>query len=463
MVSNRLWGRVLAMGAAAIGLLMAAAPAAAPAAAVPRPAGRSPVPVTGPITEFSRACPGQNAEVEQAVDPRRGYVYEEWMGCRDRIGFATSADGGRTFTRPVVLAGSSGAWDPAVAVAPDGTVYAAFMNSTKHHTFPVVEASFDHGRTFPQVRRIVPKKADNWGDRDFIAVAPDGAVYLTWDYGPSAKAVTYICTKGGSCSFATGDLNVVIQKSTDGGKTWGPVVHVSPGFPASGGDSAPLLVEPSGRIDVEYQGYHITSRTKYTMTPAHSFATSSVDGGRTWSSPARIGPARLTMSLAEWWIDGDIGADAAGNLYATWDTQVAGRDIGWLSYSTDHGRTWSPLQRVTPDDDNATHIVQVVGGRAGVAYVGWLADSSSRGYALYLRPFSIARGWLSGPVRVSRQFGKRSVWPGDTFGISMEPMAHGSPRAGWPRVVVSWGSAVSRQRHPNSEDFAAIVAFPPGK
>ncbi len=198
------------------------------------------------------------------------------------------------------------------------------------------------------------------------------------------------------------------------------------------------------------------------MTPAHSFFTSSADGGKSWWAPVRIGPARLTMSLAEWWIDGDISADAAGNLYVTWDTQHAGQDTGWLAYSTDHGRTWSPLQLITPDTDNATHIVQVTGGRPGTAFVGWLADNSSRGYALYLRPFSIRKGWLSGPVRVSRQFGNRSIWPGDTFGISMAPAAQQRPRDGWQRLIVSWGSAVSKQRHPDSEDFSAIVAFPQG-
>ena len=458
-MTGRLPGlRLPAIGITVIALAMSTAPVASAA----RVAAGPPGPVISPITEFSR-CAGQNAEVEQAVDAARGFVYEEWMGCGNRIGFATSADGGRHFSKPVVLARSSGAWDPAVAVAPDGTVYAAFMNSTKHHTFPVVEASFDHGRTFPRVRQVVPRQRDNWGDRDFIAVGPDGAIYLTWDYGPSAQAVTYICSKGGSCAFATGDLNVVVQKSTDAGKRWGPIVPVSPGFPASGGDSAPLLVEPSGRIDVEYQGYHITSKTKYTMTPAHSYFTSSADGGRRWSAPVRIGPARLTMSLAEWWIDGDISADAAGNLYATWDTQHAGRDVGWLSYSTDHGKTWSPLRRVTPDADNATHIVQVAGGRPGTAYIGWLADNSPHGYALYLRPFSIRKGWLSGPIRVSPQFGNQSVWPGDTFGISVPLTAHRHPRGGWQRVIVSWGSAVSKQPHPDSEDFSAIVAFPPAR
>jgi hypothetical protein len=233
---------------------------------------------------------------------------------------------------------------------------------------------------------------------------------------------------------------------------------VSPGFPASGGDSAPLLVEPDGRIDVEYQGYHITNDVTYTMTPAHSYFTSSDDGGETWSIPVQVGPDRLSMSEAEWWIDGDLGRDAAGNLYITWDTQHDGSDVGWLSYSIDHGKTWSALQRVTPDADNATHIVQVVGGRGGVAYVGWLADSSSLGYAQYVRAFSISRGWTSAPVRISNQFGDAAVWPGDTFGISVlsgvDPATPGSQS-----LAVSWGSAVADKPNPHSAIFEAVVSI----
>jgi hypothetical protein len=48
----------------------------------------------GAVTNISGSCKGQNAEVEQAVDAARGYVYEEWIGCSG-IGFARSIDGGR--------------------------------------------------------------------------------------------------------------------------------------------------------------------------------------------------------------------------------------------------------------------------------------------------------------------------------------------------------------------------------
>jgi len=405
----------------------------------------------GPVSDISGSCSGQNAEVEQAVDPKLGYVYEEWMGCRG-IAFARSTDGGATFQTPISVPGSIGSnlntWDPAVTVAPDGTVYAAFMIAHSSQWYPVVAASFDHGVTFPQVTQVVPPDPKNWGDRVFLATGPDGTLYLTYDYGPERTSVTYLCATSGSCAFATGDLNVVMQKSTDRGKTFGPMTYVSPGFPASGGDSAPMVVEPNGRIDVLYQGYHITDTTTYAMDPGYDYFTASSDGGTTWSTPVRLGPDSGTMSLSEWWIDGDIAMDAGGNLYAVWDTQGLDNDIGWLSYSTDHGATWSNPVQVPPDQLNVPHVMEVSGGGSGIAYVSFFSGADPRGYAEYLRTFSTTRGWLGAPVLVSPEFGDTSVWPGDTFGISTLSPGH---------VVLSWGSATPSSGK-KSDIFAANVA-----
>ena len=438
--------------AKAFGLLIGIAPlfGAAPAAT-----GAMTFSVS-PIADVSASCSGQNAEVEQAVDPLLGYVYETWMGCKG-IAFARSTDGGMTFDPPNSVPGSVGsnvnAWDPAVAVAPDGTVYAAFMLAKSNQWYPVVAASFDHGQTFPQVSSLLPPDAKNWGDRDFIAVAPDGTVYVTWDYGPERTSVTFICTTGGSCAFATGDLNAVIQKSTDRGSTWSSMSAISPGFPASGGDSAPLVIEPSGRIDVLYQGYQITNTTTYTMDPAFSYFTASSDQGSTWSPPVRVGPTAGTMSLAEWWIDGAIGIDTGGNLYATWDTQGTNadgspNDVGWLSFSTDHGQRWSTPVQAPLDRLNVPHIMEVAGAGSGIAYVGWLTNANPLGYGAYLRAFSIARGWLSEPVQVSAQFGDSSVWPGDTIGISTLSAND---------LVMSWGSATPTDGK-KADIFAANIA-----
>ena len=400
----------------------------------------------GPVREISR-CPGDNTEVEQAVDPTGSYVYEEWIGCNG-IGFARSTDGGLHFGRVVRLRGSRPeSWDPAVTVAPNGTVYAAFIVGQRSRAFPVVLASFDHGASFPQETALVPPRRNSWGDRDFIAAGSNNTVYVTWDYMPYLSAIKVRCPRGGSCAFTAGDLNIVMQVSTNGGKTFGPMIHVSPGYPASGADSAPLLVEPRGRIDVLFERYRVTRRRTLTLGTGSHYFTSSSDRGHTWSKPVKVGGSVGTISPLDWWIDGAIAIDAGGNLYATWDTQGRRHDMGWLAYSTDHGVTWSAPVRVTRDVAKVPHIVQPAGGADDIAYVGWLTDQRPWGYAQYLRTFSIARGWLSPPRRISRQFGDPGIWPGDTFGISTL----------FPKdVVVSWGSGL-RSSGRRSEIFARPV------
>jgi hypothetical protein len=441
-----------------VGLLGGLAAAlVAPTNALAAAAGYTP----GPISEMNTNCSGQNAEVEQAVDPKvyngvGPFVYEEWMGCNGIL-FSRSTDGGQTFSPAVDVPGSVGSttnsWDPALAVGPDGTVYAAFMVAKNADWFPMVARSTDHGATFPEVSAVPPANHKNWGDRDFIAVGPDGTVYVTWDYGPERTSVTFICSSSGSCAFLTGDLNVVMQVSSDRGQTWSQQYDVSPGFPASGGDSGPMVVEPNGRVDVLYQGYQITNTTTFAMNPATSFFTASTDHGQTWSKPVAVGSSAGTMSLDEWWIDGDIGLDSAGNLYASWDTQVedANRnllsDTGWLSFSTDHGKHWSAPMQGPTDTSAVPHIMEVAGAGSGIAYVSWLSNSNPAGYAEYLRTFSTTSGWLGAPTTVSTQFGDPSVWPGDTTGISTL-----SPTT----VVVSWGSATPSTAK-KSEIWASTV------
>jgi hypothetical protein len=412
--------------------------------------------IVGPINEVS-TCGGQNAEVEQAVDANLGYVYEAWMGCKG-IAVARSTDGGHSFAAPINMPDTVGSnlntWDPAVAVAPNGTVYVSFMLARGGQWYPVVDASFDHGASFTQSSSLIPPDPKNWGDRDFIAVGPDGTVYVTWDYGPERTSVTFICASNGSCAFLTGDLNVVLQKSTDGGKSWSTMSHISPGFPASGGDSAPLVVEPNGRIDVLYQGYQITNPTTYTMNPAYSYFTASTDGGTSWSTPVAVGPQGGTMSLSEWWIDGGIGIDTAGNLYATWDTQGTNpdgtaNDIGWLSFSTDHGTHWSAPNQAPPDRLNVPHIMAVTGGGDGVAYLSWLSNSNPAGYAEYLRAFSVLRGWISAPTQISTRYGSTAVWPGDTTGLSTLSPDH---------IVASWGSDYPAVSGKQAQIYAANIA-----
>ncbi|HEY2261377.1 MAG TPA: sialidase family protein [Streptosporangiaceae bacterium] len=404
----------------------------------------------GPVTDVSGARAGQNAEAEQAVAPPR-YAYEAWIGCGGE-GFARPVDGGRHFSAPVTLPDSGGSDDPAVAVAPDGTVYVSCPRYRGSHAYPVVAASFDRGAAFSRASSPTPHVAGNWGDRDFIAAGRGGTAYVTWDYGPGAADVKIVCSPAGSCAYGAVDATAVIQKSTDHGKTWGPITPMQPGFPAGGGSDASVLVQPGGVVDALMLDHPLDPGT-FAVHPGHGCFTSSSDGGRTWSPAVGVGGSAGSIAILTWRIDGDLSTDRAGNLYAPWDTQTSSGDIGWLSYSTGRGRAWSAPVRVTADQDNAVHNVESAGAGPGVAGIAWQAGNSPQGYAAYLRPFSVRRGWPAPVTQVSGQYGNPAIWPGDPFGISVLPGQHGP---GAPEhVALSWGSAVAGSQ--NSEIYATVA------
>src|SRR5260370_34231692 len=84
-----------------------------------------------PMTDISR-CAGSSSEVEEAFAPP-GYVYAEWIGCGG-IGFARSADSGPHFGPALTVPRSRGfSWDPAITVAADATLYAAFLHASPPH------------------------------------------------------------------------------------------------------------------------------------------------------------------------------------------------------------------------------------------------------------------------------------------------------------------------------------------
>jgi hypothetical protein len=402
-------------------------------------------------------CPAPpNAEVVQAVDGH--YVYEVWIGCNRSIGFARSTNGGKSFGPSRVVRGSHRiglhSWDPAIAVAPGGTVYVAYMvgppEAARGSTAPMrpaVAVSHDHGRSFDRVSLLpVPTTGKpNWGDREFVAVGPNGTVYVTWDYGPRRDQVRIQCPPTSSCYFNAGDFNAVFQKSSNGGKTWTSLTPISPGFPLGGVYSAPIVAEPDGTLDVLYW-QHTTNPTTLGVSAGRQYFTSSKNGGSSWSSSVVVGAQAGTIGLEDWWIDGSLDVDPAGNLYATWDTQRGATDTAWLAWSTNGGKRWSSPLRVT--SGGSGHLSEVAAAGPRDVYVGWQTIVRGKGYGTFLRRFSLGKGWTGPAVRISPAFGKSSVWPGDTFGLSTK---NGS-------AVLSWGSAIKGRQ--TSDIYFATARLP---
>ena len=120
-----------------------------------------------------------------------------------------------------------------------------------------------------------------------------------------------------------------------------------------------------------------------------------------------------------------------------------------VKLSTDGGARWSVPVQAPADRLNVPHIMEVTGGGSGIAYVSWLSDSNPAGYALFLRAFSVSKGWLSAPAQISADYGSSAVWPGDTTGLSeLSPTD----------VVASWGSDYTDVSGNLAEIYAANIA-----
>jgi len=300
---------------------------------------------------------------------------------------------------------------------------------------PRVAVSNNHGQSFARYSTAQTPASEhpNFGDRPFIAVGSGGTLYMTWDYGPRRDQIKIICPPTSSCYFGGGDFNAVLQKSADGGKTWTDLVPISPGYPLGGVYTAPIVAEPNGTLDVLYLHFP-TDPDTLAVSPGNEYFIRSTDGGDSWSQPVAVGPKVGTIGLKVWWIDGSLALGGDGTLYAGWDTQGNGHDTAWLSWSKNGGKTWSAPRKAA--SSRTEHLTQVAAAGRGNVFVGWQTVVTGKGYAMFLRRYSVGHGWTGPARRISPAYGQAKIWPGDTFGLSAK---NGS-------ALLSWGSAVKPRK-----------------
>lgn len=450
----------------------------ASASAVGSPAGTVGRTVVGPQIPVSWSIPGQNAEVEQAIDPATHYLYTVWMGgpIASRIAFARSMDGGASFGPALTIPGSkefsnstryTASLDPAIATSSNGTIYVSYeqynltLATGKFWGYVSVAASYDHGKSFTLQGRPLARLTSVTGltvDRDFLAVAPNGTLYVSWSMIPNQVnwtgnvSVAFHHNPGGWGGGGTnrGELNVVISWSRDGGRTWSRPHPVEPGYPFGGGDCAPLVIESSGAIDMVFQQYRSLPRQPGNFSDAQLVFTRSTDGGRTWTAPVVVGNPADRISTNVWWIDANLALGPGGTLYATYDSQLPSQDVGWLVYSTNHGRSWSPPVRMTSASGGAMHIIQVTVGPDGTAFVGWITNDSARGWDAYVAAYSVLEQEKTGPVRVNAYYDQTLVWPGDTIGLVT--WGHGT-------VALAYGIGQDHHGFYSDRIFNVVVQF----
>ncbi|MFD5481064.1 exo-alpha-sialidase [Streptomyces hawaiiensis] len=169
-------------------------------------------------------------------------------------------------------------------------------------------------------------------------------------------------TSGTLLAFAEGrvlncgdaaDIDIVLKRSTDGGRTWGPLQVVTEGAGDTHGNPAPLVDRRTGRILLA-ETYN-TGRTDAgnctvpcDRTPHLQY---SDDDGRTWSEPRDLSDEILPGHWNSWYATGPVHGiqltrgEHAGRLVfgvntETWNGSRVSANHAALIVSDDGGDSW---------------------------------------------------------------------------------------------------------------------------
>jgi sialidase-1 len=179
----------------------------------------------------------------------------------------------------------------------------------------------------------------------------------------------------GRTSGDSGDINMVLKRSTDGGKTFGPLQVIWDDAKNTCGNCCPVVDRKTGTIHLlmtwnlgsDHEGRIIAGTSK---EPRRPYITSSTDDGKTWSKPRDLS---ATCRDADWgWYATGPGVAIQltrgkhkGRLVCPANhSNKKYKDHNYAShviYSDDGGKSWKKSEAIRPGCNEA-QVVELVDG-----------------------------------------------------------------------------------------------------
>jgi hypothetical protein len=367
-------------------------------------------------------------EPTTAADPQSSYVYQAVtaIGAHEcaqhncpgtSILVRASSDGGRTWGPLVFVCGvacKNVGWqfDPQLAVASDGTVYAAWLNTFNPGT--VLAKSFDRGRTW--TTPVTTNGSLSYNDKPALAISPSGKdVYLAFDdktdaysvashdYGASFfapvktnnDAYEHLAYGGtvapnGNVYFAqTGEPKsgvgaepISLVSSTDGGRTWTrTTLDTSDDPPACTfrgcyadfySSQAVVAADRSGRLVFAYL------RNSAPGSPKSLYVRTSTDGVN-WTLPS------LVNSRGDSNMPSIAAGPTAGDFRLVWQDNRNGANAWntWYASSTNGGVSWSAPTRLSNFGSGAPYKAAAGYTFPFGDYLGLAVDSAGTNFVIW--------------------------------------------------------------------------------
>ena len=301
--------------------------------------------------EPSKVAGAHTFQTQLAVDRKSGRLFSAWLQsnptatmcllCFAETGLPIvvthSDDGGRTWSPPAQVSDGSRArvGAPALAVGPDGNPALLYLDygadrldwentpGTYDGKFTLVLArSTDKGQRF-ETGRVVD--ADIVPTQRFLVYLPVSPAFAIGSNGDMIAAWA---------DGRNGDADVLLRRSTDGGRTWPAPVQVNRGTKGDGvpQDLPAVDIAPGGRVDVVYYDRTLDRRG----ATADVLLSSSTNGGRTFTKTFRLDTQSSSRKVGP-----------AGSMYsneADFGTRISVRSLSGGAVAV-----WTDTRNGTPD------------------------------------------------------------------------------------------------------------------